>query len=154
MLVLIGGALLVLIVVLALAAPQPPRLAQLAFLAVAAFLLVNKVWSPQYALWLLPLAALARPRWRDLLIWQVGEVLYFVAVWWHLATLFDADNPLIGSAGYAVATAIRITCLGWLCALVVRDVLRPAQDPVRPFISPPGDGRLVVPPSPQAATSP
>ncbi len=153
-LVLIGGALLVLIVVLALAAPQPPRLAQLAFLAVAAFLLVNKVWSPQYALWLLPLAALARPRWRDLLIWQVGEVLYFVAVWWHLATLFDADNPLIGSAGYAVATAIRITCLGWLCALVVRDVLRPEQDPVRPFTSPPGDGRLVVSPAPQAAISP
>ena len=39
-----------------------PRLAQLAFLVVAGFLLVNKVYSPQYVLWLLPLAVLARPR--------------------------------------------------------------------------------------------
>ena len=38
-------------------APQRPRLAQLAFLVVAAFLLTNKVWSPQYSLWLVPLAA-------------------------------------------------------------------------------------------------
>jgi uncharacterized membrane protein len=159
-LVLFGGALLALIVVLALVAPEPPRLAQLAFLAVAAFLLANKVWSPQYALWLLPLAALARPRWRDLLIWQAGEVLYFVAVWWHLATIYDADNPLIGSRGYAVATAIRIACVGWLCALVVRDVLRPELDPVRRFMPLPGDPstpvdhrRMAVSSSPQAASS-
>ena len=144
LLVIFAAVLLVLIVVLALAAPQPPRLAQLAFLAVAAFLLVNKVWSPQYALWLLPLAALARPRWRDLLIWQIGEVLYFVAVWWHLATLFDSGNPLIGSRGYAIATAIRLGCLGWLCALVVRDVLHPEHDPVRPFLTSPSDSRTAV----------
>ena len=134
LLVVLAVALLIPIVVLAFVAPQPPRLAQLAFLAVAAFLLVNKVWSPQYALWLLPLAALARPRWRDLLIWQAGEVLYFVVVWWHLATLYDSSNPLIGSRGYAIATAIRIGCLGWLCAVVVRDLLHPLHDPVRPYL--------------------
>ena len=65
-------------------APATPRLAQLGFLVVAGFLLVNKVYSPQYVLWLLPLAVLARPRWRDLLIWQAGEVLYFATVWWYL----------------------------------------------------------------------
>ena len=63
--------------VLGLRAPETPRLAQLGFLIVAGFLLVNKVYSPQYVLWLLPLAVLARPRWRDLLIWQAGEVFYF-----------------------------------------------------------------------------
>jgi uncharacterized membrane protein len=126
--------LLTVIVVLGFAAPEPPRLAQLAFLAVAAFLLVNKVWSPQYALWLLPLAALARPRWRDLLIWQAAEVLYFVAVWWHLATLYDSSAPLIGSRGYAAATVIRIAGLAWLAGVVVRDIMQPSSDPVRAFV--------------------
>ena len=50
---------------IALRAPRRPRLAQLAFLTVAAFLLVNKVYSPQYVLWLVFLFPLARPRWRD-----------------------------------------------------------------------------------------
>lgn len=125
--------LLVLIAGLALAAPQPPRLAQLALLAVAAFLLVNKVWSPQYALWLLPLAVLARPRVRDLVIWQAAEVAYFVLVWWHLATRFDPADPLISDEGYAMAIVLRAAVLVWFCGLVVRDILWPAHDPVRPF---------------------
>ena len=70
--------------VLGLRAPATPRLAQLGFLVVAGFLLVNKVYSPQYVLWLLPLAVLARPRWRDQLVWQAGEVAYFARVWWYL----------------------------------------------------------------------
>src|SRR5260370_2872495 len=52
------------IAVLALAAPRRPRLPQLCFPVLAAFLITNKVWSPQYVLWLAPLAALAPPpRW-------------------------------------------------------------------------------------------
>src|SRR5262249_32271307 len=58
-------------------APQPPRLAQLAFLIVAGFLIFSKVWSQQYLLWLLPLAVLARPKWGAFLSWQAAEVLYF-----------------------------------------------------------------------------
>ena len=48
--------------VLALGARRRPRLAQLVFLTTAAFLLCNKVWSPQYVVWLVPLVVLARPR--------------------------------------------------------------------------------------------
>jgi uncharacterized membrane protein len=121
--------LLIAIVVLAFTAPEPPRLAPLAFLAVAAFLLVSKVWSPQYALWLLPLAVLARPRWRDVLIWQLAEVVYFVAVWWYLA-------GELTPAQYGAAVAIRVTGLLWLAAFVVRDIVRPAYDPVRPYADP------------------
>ena len=44
------------IAVLALAAPRRPRLPQLCFLVLAAFLMTNKVWSPQYVVWLVPLA--------------------------------------------------------------------------------------------------
>lgn len=133
--VVVAVVLLALIVALALKAPEPPRLAQLAFLAVAAFLLVNKVWSPQYTLWLLPLAALARPRWRDLLIWQAVEVMYFVAVWWHLATIFDPTQPLISNQTYAMAIVLRVAALLWLAGLIVADILRPENDPVRPYVT-------------------
>jgi uncharacterized membrane protein len=131
-----GVVLLVAIVALALMSPEPPRLAQLAFLAVAAFLLVNKVWSPQFALWLLPLAVLARPRWRDLLIWQFGEVVYFVAIWWHLAGFADPADPVISAQEYAIAVGVRVAGLLWLVGVVVRDILRPARDPVRPYTDP------------------
>ena len=67
---LVFGAWCIGVLVLGLTAPASPRLAQLGFLVVAGFLLVNKVYSPQYVLWLLPLAVLARPRLRDQLIWQ------------------------------------------------------------------------------------
>ena len=64
------AACLVAITVLALECPRPPRLAPLCFLVVASFLLVNKVWSPQYSLWLVPLAVLAVPHRRLLLGWM------------------------------------------------------------------------------------
>lgn len=136
--------LLVLIAVLALTAPVPPRLAQLAFLAVAAFLLVNKVWSPQYSLWLLPLAVLARPRVRDLAIWQLAEVAYFVCVWRYLGTLYDPSAPLISNDEYALAIVLRIVGLLWLVVMVVRDIWRPEEDPVRQFlpdVGPPAPAR-------------
>src|SRR5258705_13632656 len=54
---------------IALTAKQRPRLMQVAFLVVAAFLLTNKVWSPQFSLWLVPLAGVALPPRRVLLAW-------------------------------------------------------------------------------------
>ena len=112
---------------LALAAPRRPRLAQLVFLVVAAFLLVNKVYSPQYALWLLPLAILARPRWRDFLIWQAAEAVYWLSIWMHLSGF------LSGGAGrfYYIAVFLHIAGTLWLAVLVVRDALHPEHDPVR-----------------------
>src|SRR5664280_2786320 len=58
------------VVVLALRAPRRPRLPQLYFLALVGFMLTNKVHSPQYVVWLLPLAVLARPSWPAFLAWQ------------------------------------------------------------------------------------
>ncbi len=116
------------IAVLAFLAPSPPRLMQLAFLTVAAFLVFNKVWSPQYALWLLPLAALARPRWRDITIWQAGEVIYFFAVWYYLLGGYDRGLPM---DAYGVTVGLRLLGLLWLVGIVVRDILQPARDPVR-----------------------
>src|SRR5918992_1611145 len=66
--------------VVALTAPRRPRLPQLLFLVAAAFMLTNKVWSPQYVLWLLPLVVLARPRLPAFLVWQGGgdNLLFWV----------------------------------------------------------------------------
>ena len=69
---------------LGLSAPRRPRLAQLLFLTVAVFLLLTKTWNPQFSLWLLPLAVLALPRWRPLLIWQLAEA----ALWFLLMLTF------------------------------------------------------------------
>jgi uncharacterized membrane protein len=112
-------------------APQAPRVAQVLFLVVAAFLLTNKVYSPQYVIWLIPLAVLARPRWRDLLIWQTAEAVYFVAVWLYLAGLDGDDAKGLSREAYAVAIVIHIAATVWFSGMVVRDILRPANDPVR-----------------------
>lgn len=118
------------IALLVLKADQPPRLAALAFLTVGAFVLTNKVYSPQYVLWVLPLAVLARPRWRDLLIWQAAEVAYFVAIWWFLVGYGTEDKGL-HEGWYVAATAAHWLATAWLMAMVVRDALVPARDPVR-----------------------
>ena len=118
------------ITVLSLTAPRRPRLAQLVFLTVAAFLLTNKVWSPQYVVWLLPLVVLARPRWPAFVAWQVAEVCYFVAIWFyllHVATPAEGIEPGV----YFAALALRAGTVTALAVLVVRDVLRPARDAVR-----------------------
>ena len=113
---------------LALAAPVRPRVPQLAFLLVAAFLLFNKVWSPQYSLWLLPLAVLARPRWRELLAWQVTEALvWLTTMLYYLGT----DNRGIGVEWFYLSVGVRDVAVLVLAGLVVRDVWRPDGDLVR-----------------------
>ena len=107
---------------LGLTSPANPRLAQLGFLIVAGFLLINKVYSPQYVLWLLPLAVLARPRWRDLLIWQAGEVALLRRRCG--GTSAATSRPAAGGdAGfYWAATLVRIAAELYLVAMVVRDL--------------------------------
>ena len=116
--------------VLIMLAPQRPRVGSVAFLVIAAFLMTNKVYSPQYVLWLLPLLILARPRWRDWLVFTAGELIYFVAIWWHLGGLLSPGN---GSADrvYWLAVLIRLATEAYVVALVVRDLWHPERDPVR-----------------------
>ncbi|HEX9032201.1 MAG TPA: glycosyltransferase 87 family protein [Streptosporangiaceae bacterium] len=118
---------------LALMAPRRPRLPQLILLATAAFLLTNKVWSPQYVVWLVPLVVLARPRLGGYLLWQIAEVGYFFAIWGYLIFII-AGAGTSGSVGpglYFTALLARFGAVLVLCALVVRDILRPDLDVVR-----------------------
>ncbi|KMS81272.1 membrane protein [Streptomyces leeuwenhoekii] len=120
------------IAALALAAPRRPRFAQLAFLIIAAFVLTNKVYSPQYVLWLVPLAALARPKWRDFLVWQACEVAYFLGIWLYLAYTTSGDaHKGLPTEGYHWAIGVHLLGTLYLCVMVVRDILMPERDPVR-----------------------
>jgi len=145
------GAICLAIGVLGLRAPETPRVAQLAFLVVAGFLLVNKVYSPQYVLWLLPLAVLARPRWRDLLIWQAGELVYFAAVWLYLGGWLE-ESTGGGSPVYDLAIWVRVAAQLYLVVVVVRDILRLEHDPVRGRRSKPVDDEPRLGPRDEAAS--
>ncbi len=113
---------------LALSAQRRPRFAQLAFLVIAAFLLTNKVWSPQYSLWLLPLAVLALPRWRPLLLWQASEAIVWVLL---MLSFAGVANKGLSIYPFINAALLRDALLLVLVFLVVRDIVRPASDPVR-----------------------
>jgi uncharacterized membrane protein len=116
------------VAVLARRAPRPPRLASLAFLVVASFLLVNKVWSPQYSLWLVPLAVLALPRWRLLLAWMALDALVWVPrMFYYLGPAARGLPP----DWFLAAAVARDAVVVVLVVLVVRTVLRPETDPVR-----------------------
>jgi hypothetical protein len=133
-LVLLAGAAA--IALLTLAAPRRPRVAQVFFLVLAVFLLSNKVWSPQYVVWLAPLVVLARPRIGAYLLWQLAEVAYFFAIWAYLIT-FAVNGPSASQVGgistglYFAALLARFLTVLLLCGLVVRDILHPAGDVVR-----------------------
>ena len=118
---------------LALLAPRRPRLPQLIFLLTAAFLLTNKVWSPQYVVWLVPLVVLARPRLGGYLLWQAAEVAYFYAIWGYLIFVINgAQFPDAVTPGwYFAALLARFLTVLLLSALVIRDIIRPEHDVVR-----------------------
>jgi uncharacterized membrane protein len=121
------------ILVLGLLAPQPPRMVQLLFLIVAAFLIFNKVYSPQFMIWLVPLIALAIPRWRDVLIWQGFQMLHFWAIWMYLAGIVGDQDPQhsFDSLLYVAAVLGHIGATVYLMVQVARGIWDPSRDPVR-----------------------
>jgi hypothetical protein len=93
-----------------------------AFLAVAVFVTVSKVYSPQYILWLTPLALIAmrhRSERSAFWIWQGGEAIYHVAIWQYLATYTGAKFGLPENL-YAFAILIRVATLIWFSATLIR----------------------------------
>ncbi|NUP59950.1 MAG: DUF2029 domain-containing protein [Pseudarthrobacter sp.] len=121
------------ITAVALTAPRRPRLAQLAFLIVAAFILTSKVYSPQYVVWLVPLLALARPRWRDFLIWQGIEGLHWAAIWMYLGQVTSAGSSQhnLDMPYYVLAVAAHMFAVAYLMARVTWDIYDPSYDPIR-----------------------
>ena len=118
---LVAAACLI-VLAIGLRVHRRPSLAALGFLVVWAFLAVNKVYSPQYVLWLLPLAILARPRWRDILVWQISEVVYFIGVMLYVGQV--TPPPAGIDKIYLSTVAIRYAGELWLVGCVLRDLLR------------------------------
>jgi uncharacterized membrane protein len=130
---LIAAAVVGLAVLVRLA-PVPPRLASLCFLLVAAILLVGKVWSPQFSLWLVPLAVLALPRWRLLMTWMAADALVWVPRMYYY---LGVDHKGLPPDPFLTVVLIRDALVILVMVLVVRSILRPDTDPVRAIAAPP-----------------
>ena len=87
-----------------------PTLAHTAIFVMIIVMAVSKVYSPQYVLWLTPLAVIALIDKRELTVfwfWQGAEVAYHLAIWQHLAQVTGAKFGLPVVA-YSVITVVRI----------------------------------------------
>lgn len=129
------GLLCLAIAYLGLTAKRRPRMAQLAFLIVAAFILTNKVYSPQFVMWLIPLYALATPRWKTFWWWQAAEVYHWGAVWFESAMInaggYGQLNDTLINVWYATGIAAHVAAVIVICVQIVRDIKDPSRDPVR-----------------------
>ncbi len=95
---------LVVLLVLAVRWDRPQQWHLVALPLVAWFLLANKVWSPQFSLWLLPLLALATPS-----LW--GLLAFFVADVAVTATRFPYLGSFAGLEGAGSETAFEVAVL-------------------------------------------
>jgi len=101
------------------------NLATVAFLTVAAFVTISKVYSPQYILWLTPLAVLAMAKddeRKAFWIWQGTEALYHFGIWQYLASYTGAKFG-ITETFYAFIILIRIAGLAWFSSTLIRTAL-------------------------------
>ena len=105
------------------------NLATVAFLTVAAFVTISKVYSPQYILWLTPLAVLAMTNEitkdderKAFWIWQGTEALYHFGIWQYLASYTGAKFG-ITETFYASIILIRIAGLAWFSSTLIRTAL-------------------------------
>ena len=122
------AALCLAILVVGLKASRTPRVGELIFLIVAAFLLVNKVWSPQYSLWLLIPAVLAVPRWRLITAWAWAEFAVWPLLMWHM---LGTENGGIPHELLDAAILVRDGLIIAMVVLVLRQMRGRADDAVR-----------------------
>ena len=103
-----------------------PTLASVSFFVLASVMLASKVYSPQYVLWLTPLAVIALTNKKDLhafWLWQATELIYHIAIWQHLAQVTDAKFGL-GPTPFAILTLVRIGGTIYLMAVLARRALQ------------------------------
>jgi uncharacterized membrane protein len=96
------------------------------FLFIALFVTVSKVYSPQYVLWLTPIAIIAMTQKKErsaYWIWQGGEAFYHFAIWQYLALASGAKYGL-SEGFYAIAILIRVATLAWFARALIHSYPR------------------------------
>jgi len=96
--------------------PDYPRW-ELAFPIVVLFLLTNKVYSPQYGLWLLPLFAIALPDVRAFVTFELADVAVFMTrFWWFGKTSGFWGTPFwMFETAIVIRSAVLVWCLvAWI----------------------------------------
>jgi len=84
------------------------------------FLLTNKVYSPQYSLWLLPWFALTMPRLRRFVAFELADVAVFVTRFWFFGW-YTGTMTVPREWWFEWALAIRAGVLVWCLIAWVRD---------------------------------
>ena len=121
---LLSIALFIGLAIYLLKLPSTPNLAAIALFALVIFTTVGKVYSPQYILWLTPLAVIALQNSKQLItfwFWQATEITYHLAIWQYLALFSDAQFGL-PAGGYALATIIRVIGMCTFTYILMRDL--------------------------------
>ena len=90
----------------------------LAFPFLAMFLLTNKIWSPQYALWLLPWFALTATRTVPFVLYQLSELLVFYERFEYFERI--VDHGVASYTAFATSVIVRGVLLLWCVVVWIR----------------------------------
>lgn len=104
------------------------KLHEIAFLFVFAFTIFSKVYSPQYVLWLTPLAILAINSKRQLkafVLWQIFELIYHIAIWRYFYLLGGGQVMTgVSPETYALISFTRLVTMAFFAWSIVSPILR------------------------------
>lgn len=98
------------------------------------FLLTNKVYSPQFDLWLWPMLVLTGTRARPMVLFLLGDIAAYFAEFWMFAGM-EGASPSATQVDILAAALVRGAAMLWLIHAAVRD---PAPRWVGPAAAGPG----------------
>lgn len=90
---------------------------------VSVFVLVNKVYSPQFWLWLAPLFALVITQHWNWIQWNTAQAFYFFAIWAYLAGFGDEEFS-ISPRMYSLFILLHLFSTFLVVVVVVKNTIR------------------------------
>jgi uncharacterized membrane protein len=105
------------------------------FASLLLFMVFNKIFSVQYALWLLPFFVVLNLDWRKFAVYITADLLVYVSIFtFFLHTSDGQDQRYFDYVGFSVVA--RTATLVWLFAGTIRLAWPPKPAPVRPLPMP------------------